>query len=161
MKVPSRQTAPVEISACEGAPHAQALRRLPPTSNQDSFGSCFHPEVICYPHMPISKHRWRSFGCLLSIWIQQTWTRESSLLRGNAIYPTNRAKLPKTVSVSFLLRHDSRRLCRLLFFCLVINLSEVRVDDIFSVLVLGSARITRAVPRLSGNCFTELDCRLR
>jgi hypothetical protein len=56
MKVPIRQTAEVERYACEGAPPAQALRRPPPTSNQDSFGSSFHLGRHLLPHMPIYKH---------------------------------------------------------------------------------------------------------
>ena len=51
MKAQTRQTAPVEIAACEDAPPARASRRPPTTSNQDSFHSCFHLEGICYPHM--------------------------------------------------------------------------------------------------------------
>jgi len=49
------------------------------------------------------------------------------------------------------------RLGRLLFSRLVIDLGEVRVDDIFFVVVRRPARIARVILRLRGDCFIQLD----
>jgi len=127
MKAQTRQTAPVEIAACEDAPPARASRRPPTTSNQDSFHSCFHLEGICYPHMGP-----RTLGRL----------REPSI----------REEPRGTIA--------DGRLGRLLFSRLVINLGEVRVDDIFLV-GGGSAGVAGAALRLRSNCFAQFDCRLR